>query len=247
MGWIDDIRKKKGTVPKELEGKTDDDVLALLSEAQKDKEARVAAENKAKEQDTVVANIQTEFERVKARLVAAEANNNRQAPKGDDKEPADFVTEPDRAFAERVTPLANITLQTAAVTARMLAQQQLNNMDSEKKTMDGRLFAMWSGEIEQEAKKYQTVQLGNVNAWLGIFYYLKGLHADELRDPEARKKKYNFLESAASTLASQGNDDKKDKPAFDQLTDAEKHVADKMGVKYEDYLKRKTQMQFVSA
>jgi hypothetical protein len=247
VGWIDDIRKKKGTVPKELEGKSDEDVLTMLAEAQKDKEKATQLEAKAKEQDTAVANIQTEFEKVKQRLAEAEANRNRPAPKTNDQEPADFVTEPDRAFAERVTPLANITLQTAAVTARMLAQQQLNNMDSEKKTMDGRLFGMWSGEIEQEAKKYQTVQLGNVNAWLGIFYYLKGLHADELRDPEARKKKYNFLESAASTSASQGNDDKKDKPASDQLTDAEKHVADKMGVKYEDYLKRKTQMQFVSA
>src|SRR5208282_3514491 len=115
------------------------------------------------------------------------------------------------------------------------------------KQMDGRLFAMWAGEIDQECRKYQAIQLGNVNAWLGIFYYLKGVHADELRDPEVRKKKYNFLESAASTSAVQGQDDGKDKPASDQLTDQEKHIADKMHVTYENYLARKKKMQFVAA
>jgi hypothetical protein len=250
MGWIDDWKKrnKDKQVPKELEGKSDDDVLAMLAAANKDKEDKAALETKVKEQDAAVLNIQTEFEKVKTRLAASEANRQ-PPPRGEDKDPADFVTEPDRAFAERIGPLANVALQTAATTARMLAQQQLTNADaaSNNKQMDGRLFSMWAGEIDQEARKYQSIQLGNVQAWLGIFYYLKGVHADELRDPETRKKKYNFLESAASTSAAQGVDDGKPKPSADQLTDQEKHIADKMHVSYDSYLKRKKDMQFVSA
>jgi hypothetical protein len=144
--------------------------------------------------------------------------------------------------------VANIAVQTAAMTARMLAQQQLNNADmaSNGKTMDGRLFQHWGAELDTEAKKYQTVQLTTPQAWLGIFMYLKGVHADELRDPEIRKKKYNFMEPAVSGSNSSSNDNK-DKPAGDQLTDAEKHVADKMGVSHENYLKRKKTMQYVNA
>jgi hypothetical protein len=79
-------------------------------------------------------------------------------------------------------------------------------------------------------------------AWIGIFYYLKGLHSDELRDPETRKKKYNFIEPSASQATPE---DKKPKSPEEELTPAEKHVADKMGVTYENYAKRKKAMQFV--
>jgi hypothetical protein len=250
MGWIDDYKKKKGTLPKELEGKTDDDVLVMLADATKAKEERDQLKVKVAEQDTAVANIQTEFEKVKTKLQEAEANRNKQTPKGDNNndEPADFVTDPDKAFGQRIGPLASVALQTAAVQARMLAQQQLNNMDaaSNGRQMDGRLFAMWGNEIDAEAKKYQTIHLGNVAAWTGIFYYVKGLHSDELRDPETRKKKYNFLESASSSATTQNND-QRPKPDADTLTDAEKHVADKMGVSHENYAKRKKSMQFVGA
>ena len=161
-----------------------------------------------------------------------------------------ILENPDREITDKVNelnaPLANLTIQTSVQTARMLAQQQLNNADmaSGGKNMDGRLFQAWGSEIDAEATKYRPIQLTTPQAWLGIFYYLKGVHADELRDPETRKKKYNFLEPATSGAPPKGTDDKK--TGVEGLTDAEKHVADRMGVTYENYAKRKQSMQYVN-
>jgi hypothetical protein len=219
----------------------------MMDDAAKASARVTELEAKDAERDKEVTTIKTEFESVKAKLAAAEANRQTPKPDANTEEPANFVEEPDKAFAQRMAPLANITLQNAAMTARILAQQQLDNMDamSGGKTMDGRLFRAWGTEIDAAAKKYQTIQLGSPDAWIGIFYHMKGLHADELRDPEVRKRKYNFMEPASQTVST--SDDGKPKPASEQLTDAEKHVADKMGVKHEDYLKRKKSMVMVNA
>jgi hypothetical protein len=248
MGWLDSIKDKKerDKIPERLRDKSPEEIVAEIEKSDK-LAADLAAEKAARAEDSKkVETISTEFEKVKTRLAEAEANRNVPPKKETPEEPANFIEEPDKAFAQRVSPLATITLQNAAITARMLAQQELDNTDlnSEGKTMDGRLFRAWQAELNAESKKYQAAQLATPQAWLGIFYYLKGIHADELRDPEARKKKYNFLEPSNTQVVRQ-NEEKK--TPSDQLTDAEKHVADKMGVSHENYLKRKKSMQFVNA
>jgi hypothetical protein len=253
MGWLDSIKDKKEKdaaqvvlkmIPDELKDKSAEEITALLKEAPSLK-IKLAETEAARAVDAdKVTKISTEFELVKTRLAAAEAN--RTPPKGQEEEPANFVEEPDKAFSQRIGPLATITLQNAAQTARMLAQQELDNNDmaSENKTMDGRLFRAWGAELNAESRKYRTDQLATPQAWLGIFYYLKGTHADELRDPETRKKKYNFLEPSNTQVVRQTEEKK---TPSDQLTAEEKHVADKMGVSYENYLKRKKSMQYDSA
>jgi hypothetical protein len=249
MGWLDSINaKKKEKIPERFKDRSEDDILKELDEADKAKKEVEELKAKDAERETKVVEIQTEFNKVKERLAAAEANKNQNQNqnRNNNEEPANFVEEPDKAFQQRVGPLAAITLQNAAVTARLLAQQQLDNADlaSGGKVMDGRLFRHWGADIDAESKRYAPIQLGDPQAWIGIFYYLKGQRADELRDPKIREKKYNFLEPA-STNVNTNVEDKK--TPSDQLTDAEKHVADKMGVKHEDYLKRKKAMQFVNA
>ena len=250
MVWLDDLRKKKelaGKIPKDLEGKTDEEVIAMISESTTLKAKVAELETKDKEKDAKVQQISTEFEAVKARLAAADAARGAAPPKTEE-ELADFVNEPDKAFGQRVAPVANLAVSSAKMTARMLAQQDLDNMDmnspADNKTMDGRLFRAWGADIDAEAAKYNATLLTNPKSWLGIFYYLKGIRSDELNNPEIRKKKYNFLEPAASSVA---RVDSSTKTPTEQLTDAEKRVADKMGVKHEDYLKRKNAMQFASA
>jgi len=246
MGWLDKINaKKKDEVPAMFKDKSDDDILKMLQEASKDKQRVGELEARVAEQDSTVATIKTEFAAVKERLVAAEARATPPPRKEeDDGSNDDFVTNPDGSFGKRIGPYANLTIQTSALTARMLAQQQLNNQDlaSNGKTMDGRLFQAWSTEIDSESKKYPAIQLTKTEAWIGIYLYLKGLHADELRDPEIRKKKYNFLEPAATSQGTRQADEPK-KEGAESLTDAEKHVADKMHVSYADYAKRKAAMQ----
>jgi hypothetical protein len=247
LGWLDAVKKSKEKIPERFKDKSEDDILKELDEADKAKKEIEELKAKDAERETKVTQIQSEFDKVKSQLAAAEANRNRNPnPNPNNEEPANFVEEPDKAFQQRVGPLAAITLQNAAVTARLLAQQQLDNADlaSGGKVMDGRLFRHWGADIDAESKKYAPIQLGDPQAWIGIFYYLKGQRADELANPETRKKKYNFMEPATTSVNT--NIEEKKTPS-DQLTDAEKHVADKMGVKHEDYLKRKKSMQFVNA
>ncbi|SRR6266849_5437346 len=252
MGWLDRNRSKAedDKLPARLKGKTPEEIDKALEAADKlrtDLELEQAARRADGEK---VVEIQSEFEKVKTQLATIEANKNVKPPDRKVVSAEQILENPDGAITDKVNelnaPLANLTIQNSVLTARMLAQQGLNNADmaSSGKTMDGRLFQAWGSEIDVEGQKYRPIQLTTPQAWLGIFYYLKGVHADELRDPETRKKKYNFLEPATSGAPPQGTEEKKN--GVEGLTDAEKHVADRMGVTYENYAKRKESMQYVN-
>src|SRR5271154_4773180 len=135
MGWMESIKDKKEKeqaqavlkmIPDKLKDKTADEITALLNEAP-DLKTKVAELEAQRATDTeTVTKIQTEFEAVKTRLANADAarnnnnnnNNNRQEP------PPDFIDDPDAAFNQRVAPVAQIAVNNAAMTARILAQQQ---------------------------------------------------------------------------------------------------------------------------
>jgi len=251
VGWLDRINAKKEEekLPTRLRDKTPEQIAKELEDADKLKADHEALKLRQAEADTKVAEIQSEFDKVKDQLARADAAKN--PPKAPDKvaaTPENILENPQGVLDTRLAPLEAVTVQNAATTSRMIAQQQLDNADlsSSGKTMDGRLFRAWGAEIDSESRKYASIQLIKPEAWLGIFWYLKGQHADELRDPEVRKKKYNFLEPSQQSGAAPANGEPK-KDGVEGLTDQEKHVADKMGVSYENYAKRKKSMQIVSA
>lgn len=246
MGWLD--RKKDEKLPARLDGKTPEQVAKELEDADKLKVELELSKKAQQESDEKVTLIQSEFDQVKARLAEIDAKNKRTPETPPAELTADSLLEdPKRAINNEITPTTNLAVMNAATTARILAQQQLDNADlaSAGKLMDGRLFRAWSQEIDNESRKYQPVQLIRTDAWIGIFYYLKGIHSNELSDPETRKKKYNFLEPSTSGVQPPSDGKSKDGP--ESLTDQEKHVADRMGVSYENYAKRKKSMQYVGA
>lgn len=252
MGWLDRINAKKEEekLPPRLRDKTPEQVAKELEDADKLKAEHELLKTRQAESDTKVTEIQTEFDKVKTALAAAEANRNK-TPNNDnnrvDLTPENILEKPAEAINQRLAPLEALTIQNNARTARMLAQQQLDNADlaSNGRSMDGRLFRAWTAEIDAESRKYAAVQLVNPEAWIGIFYHMKGVHADELSNPEIRKKKYNFLEPSSGP-GTPANGDSKPKEGAESLTDQEKHVADKMGVSYENYAKRKKAMVMVN-
>jgi hypothetical protein len=239
MSWFENSKKM------EAEAKAREE--ELQKKLKEEKDAREAAEARMKSLETertqekeLVTKMSNEFEEVKKRLAAAEGNRK---PDETPEELADFVEEPDKAFNQRVSPLAQVTIQNAMQTSRILAQQQLDNEDLQAGTMNGRLFRAWGAELDREAKKYAATALGTPNAWLGMFYYIKGLHSEELSNPDTRKQKYSFLESGRSSASPPPPDKKTD----DQLTEQERHIAERMGVSPENYLKRKKQLRFSGA
>lgn len=244
MGWLDSVRDRriKDKVPERLRNKEPEEIAKELEEAEALKKKVEEAEAARKGDSEAVTAIKTELEKVKAQLALAEASRNtppKEQPKPE--EVIDFTLDPEGALRQRMRPVAEATVLNSAMTARILAQQQLNNADSINKTMDGRLFQAWGDDIDAESRKYQAIQLANPQAWIGIFYYLKGIRSEELANPEVRKKKYSWLEPAASSIPPEEPKSKKD-----ELTPEEKRVAAKMGVTEENYLKRKKAMTFVA-
>ena len=232
-------------LPESLRDKTPDEVAASLKEFDEVKAKLASIEANRANEKTEMDQLKTSYSQTQTRIQELEAAARRPAPAPQPPaENPDFVTDPDGAFNSRVAPLASITVQTAAQTARIIAKQQLDARDLTTGTRDGRLFDHWSAEITEASKRYQATQMVSPEAWVGIYMWVKGNHADELADPEARKKKFSFLEPAASAVVTR---DESSKTPADQLTDQEKHVADKMGVSYENYLKRKKSMTFVNA
>jgi phage shock protein A len=244
MGWLDQLRKNKETViPKELESLSAEDIVKALSDKKTLEEKNTRLETERVTEREQVIQLNSQFAEIKNKLSSIEAGRT-PAPANNSEEPANFIEEPDKAFNQRVQPLAQLTVATAGMTARMLAQQELNNRDmsssTNSKTIDGRLFQHWSSEIDREAAKFQSHLLTTPQAWLGIYWYIKGQHSDELANVETRKKSYNFLESAVPGVATpESRTDKKD-----ELTPEEIRIAGRMNVKPEDYLKRKKSMQF---
>ena len=241
-GWLQSIRDKKerDKIPEKYRDLSADDVVKRMTDAEDLKKKLDEAEAARRAGDERYASVQTEVEKVRGQLALLEASRQQPQAASKPEEPIDFNQDPEGALRQRMMPVAQATVANSAMTARILAQQQLSNADSLNGTMDGRLFQAWSDDIDAESRKYQTIQLASPQAWIGIFYYLKGIRSEELRNPETRKKKYAFLEPATPQAPPPEH-----RPKTEELTDQEKHVADKMNVSYENYAKRKKAMQFV--
>lgn len=250
--WFRD--KKDEELPESVRGKTPEQLAQELKDAQALKDQVAAAQAEAQRLKDADASRQTEFDAVKTKLAALEAaartnnnNNNQNQPLDLEK----FMADPEKTLNDeinkRVGPFAQTAVLNAAQTARILAQQQLNNQDlaSGGKTMDGRLFQAWASEIDAQVKNYRTDQMVTPQAWLGVYMFIKGTHADELADADTRKKKYGMLEPVRSNVSS-GNEGA-EKPASDQLTPQELKIAERMKVTPEAYLKRKKSMQMSAA
>jgi hypothetical protein len=248
MAWFDRMKKKEKEedLPKELEGKTIEEVVRYIKVAEElgAKVTTLQAERDAEK--TAVATMSNQFQEVKNKLAATEANLNKLQNPPNREEPADFLTDPEKAIDQRMAPLLAVTVNNASLTARLLAVQTLDNEDmvspTDARTMNGRLFRAWEAEIQSEAAKYPAGSMAQPQNWIGLFYMVKGRHSDELSNPETRKKKYNFIESASQSAPPSPP---APKDGAESLTDQEKHVADKMHVSYGDYAKRKKGMQFI--
>ena len=225
--------RKEEELPASLKGKTPEQVAFELEESKTLKEKLEKLEAKEAERDTMFQSFATTQTQLAETLKAV--NERVVAPKPsasgtEGNEPASFITEPDLAFNQRVGPLAAITMQTAAITAKQEAQRAFfRKQSSEKNNIDGTLFDRFENEILEMAKTCTPQQLANPATWAHLFYNVKGRHTDEI----VSNPKAFFTEDATRAPNGGGT------PQEDTLTDQEKSIAAKMGVKPEDYLKHK--------
>lgn len=225
--------RKEEDLPESLKGKTPEQIAFELEDAKKLKERLDKQEAKDAERDTMFQSFATTQQSLADTLKAVNerVTTPPKAPVGtESNELASFITDPDLAFNQRAGALAAITLQTAAITAKQEAQRGFfRKQSSEKNNIDGTLFDRFEPEILEMAKTCTPQQLANPATWAHLFYNVKGRHTDEIvSNPKA------FFTEDASRAPNGGAP-----PPEDTLTDQEKSIAGKMGVKPEDYLKHK--------
>lgn len=231
MGWGN---RKDEDLPESMKGKTPDQIAFELEEGKKLKERLEKLEAKDAERDTMFQSFASTNKEVADTLKAINERSAAPPPKppvnDGTNEPASFITDPDLAFGQRISPYAAITMQTAAITAKQEALRGLQRKQAtEKNNIDASLFERFEGEVLELAKNCTPAQLANPATWVHLYYNVKGKHADEI----VSNPKAFFTEDAHRAPAGGGA------PQDDQPTDQEKSIAAKMGVPIENYMKNK--------
>jgi hypothetical protein len=153
---------------------------------------------------------------------------------------ADFLTDPNRAFAQRAAPLAALTLSTAAVVAKNAARDKMQRQQRNNpgKNFDGYFFDKFENEVDEFAKTCSAEQLANPLTWEHLYFNVKGRHADEIAAQLKDGKLDNVIESGSAGARRQEiqTDDTK-------LTPLELKIASKLGRTPEQYLADKKKQQ----
>lgn len=129
----------------------------------------------------------------------------------------------DKAFGERITPLANLTLDTRGALARRSIQDEVKDNDN-----DWHLFA---AEIDDLAKNESPQSKAQEGFWRNVYYVVKGKHANEIAQDRINKTGKFYTESANSITLQK----EEKKTPEESLTDEQKKYASKMGVSLKDY------------
>lgn len=235
MKWF---KGDEANLPDSLKGKTPEEIEAFVERA-----AALEAENATLKTQNAESNSRFETFGATIQELNSKVDKLGQPPAGGGgegggggEERASFLTDPDRAFAERAAPLVGLMLGTAGSMAKQdaLRQAQLRQR-TQKNNIDGTLFERFDGEIMELAKSCTAQQLAHTATWTHLFYNVKGRHSDEIVTANIEKKGEFFVESSQRSASS-------DVPKTDTLTEQEKRIAGKMGVTPEKYLERKKEM-----
>lgn len=233
---------RKQELPKELQDLTPEQIVEKLK-------AGETAATKLAETAAKVTELNTKFEtfgadidtKVSAGVEAALKKLTPSKSGGDtntntNTELADFLTDPNRAFAQRAAPLAALTLSTASVVAKNAAREKMQRAqrNGAGKNFDGYFFDKFENEIDEFAKTCSAEQLANPLTWEHLYFNVKGRHADEIAAQLREGKLDNIIESGSTGARrqEQQTDDTK-------LTPLELKIAAKLGRTPEQYIEYK--------
>lgn len=228
----------KSELPKELQDLEVEEIVSAVRD-NKDLKAKLAkAETDLGTTKSAFETFQGEFDsKVEAKVTEMVTNAQRSRQQQQDRPaPADFMTDPDRAFAERAAPIVAITMQTASYSAKNAAREKFQRAQRANpgKNFDGYFFEKFESEVSELARTVPAVQLANPETWEHLYFNVKGRHSDEIAAQFREGKLDNVIESGTA-----GGGRPPEVHADDKLTDQELRLAAKLGQKPEDYLKQK--------
>lgn len=159
----------------EVTGYTEDEFKAKVGEVDTLKTKNTELESK-------LSTMETEFTFVKDQLKALQSPPEPPKP-GAPSKLTDFYVDPDKAFAERMAPLAQHTLQTNASLEALRAEGRHQ-----------REYQLWGKEIREIADKHPDLaQRGTAEFYDNVIAMVKGRHTDEILEAE-RKGQSLFTE-----------------------------------------------------
>lgn len=233
---------RNSELPKSFEGKSPEDIEKELTESRDLKAKLDKSETDLTELKTKFESFSSDFDQKLDARFATVIEKLKPAPKETQRqEMADFLTEPDRAFAERSAPVAALAMNTAGYVARNAAKEKMQRAQRANpgKNFDGYFFEKFEDEIAQLARTVPAQQLTNPDTWEHIYFNVKGRHAEEIAAQMNDGSLAQSIESGgagARAAAFEGKD--KETP----LTDQEKRLAEKLGVTPENWALRKKEI-----
>jgi hypothetical protein len=194
---------------------TFEEVFGMSKEAFDAKMAGADADRaKVTELETKVAGIddlRTQLEALKAKPAPQQ---------GERPAPTNFFEDPDKAFGERLAPLAAVALQTQAGLAEMNARNRF-----------GKDFTRWGEEINTLAASHTNLaDKGNPQFWENIVNMIRGRHAGEIEE-SAAKGQFYFTEQPGGAGGGGSSESPESK-----LSDAELKAAKAFGMTAKEFL-----------
>lgn len=238
------FQKKEEELPEKLRGKSEEDLVKALEEAEALKASLTTKDTELASLKTTSEAQRTELDGVKAKLTELEANANNPRRRASDGEnsnvgPASVFVNEEQAFLDRTAPLRAQVAQAGSLSARMTAREAVQN--AKEGRVEIRIWDKYANEINTLMAHEHPDRQIDPRAWANAFIYVKGLHMGEILD--AKDKKSEFFAESGTTGGGGGmqTDDKGEK---DQLSPQELEIAKKFKMTPEKYLERKKGMRF---
>lgn len=222
--WGKDVKEEE--LPEEIRNLSSEQLLKAV----KDSGDIEGLKTKLSEKDT---ELSTLSDRIK-QLEGAAPRNPDNTPKG----PTSVLVDEDKAFAERLGPVMTTSLVSASISAKMVFRQQLT---ADKKSNKAALYDKYEAEIDEIMMKQVPLQSRIFpQAWQNAFHIVLGRHMDELVTSVKKGEDQFFVEPAS------GGDGLPQLDKKDELTDQEKTIAGKLGLKPEEYLAERKKIHVVA-
>jgi hypothetical protein len=217
-------------VPEKLRELTPEQMEKALDFYNANKDKVGALETELTTSKQTLADVETQFTETKNRLAQLEASVATQPPvqpqpaaQAGTSAPTDWFENPDRAFIEKMKPVADYALGQGAVNARRDLEDYLR--ENPGKLGDNfKLYRKYQREIWDLMSREALANQANSQAWMNAFLMVKGIHDDEITAARGAGDGAFFGEQAKSSPSPAAT------AAEDNITDRDKEQAKKFDV-----------------
>lgn len=240
-------RVRDEELPEELRDKTPEEIAAALKKA-KDLETQVAALTTDKTTlETNVTQLTDSVNQTRNRIAELEARGRQPNPPAPPAGPTavpsiwdDETAAMQHHINNRVAPMETAVVNTGMLTAKMYAQQQLQQASlTDKNYKDApKIFRKYESEIDAIiAKEHPSRQIIPAT-WINAFIYVRGLHLPDILDAATKGDGTFFAEPGGGAPPPPAA------PPADTLSERELQIAGRMRLTPAQYLEQKKKMTF---